>query len=338
MPAVRPIGGLGSVGLLLPTVPRVDFPAHTGTTTGANLGRTWGTTAWLAEVCQEAEEAGAGALWATDHLFWGRPMLECLATLAVAATTTRSLVVGSCVLQLPLRSAPAVAKQAATLQLLSGGRFVLGVGSGSHPGEYRAAGVPYAGRGRLLDRAIDELRVAWATAGDLDLGYRQEPAAAPVPVWVGGSSPAARRRAAAAGDGWIPLFVPTGELARSFEHLRRETAEAGRDPAEVTTAAVLAVAVGDDRRAHLGGTRWLSALYGIPPKAFDRHLVAGSPARCAEEVALLADAGAEHVVLMVADDHPLDHFAGIVEALGPARPATGRPTDRTRRDLTEVPA
>ena len=199
MPVVRPIGEPGSLGLILPTAPQGEIPVHSGNTQGSTRGDTTGTTNTaqeLAATCAAAEEAGAGALWAVDHLFWGRPLLECLSALAVAATATRRAVVGSCVLQLPLRRAPAVAKAAATLQVLTGGRFVLGVGVGSHRGEYEAAGIDFAARGRLLDEGLAALRAAWASAGDPSRPYRQEPAGGDVPVWIGGSGPAALRRAA----------------------------------------------------------------------------------------------------------------------------------------------
>ena len=335
MRGVRPAGDAGHIGLLLPTAPQGEIPVQSGRTTGRNSGGTWGTTSWLRQVAEDAETLGAGALWAVDHLFWGRPMLECLTVATVAATATRHVTVGTCVLQLPLRSPAAVAKQAATVQTLSGGRFVLGVGTGSHPGEYAAAGASsaYPRRGHVLDDGIDALRAAWSTAADLSLPYRQEPAPAPVPVWIGGSSAAARRRAAARGDGWIPLFLGPDDLARGVDLLRQETAAAGRDPMAVTPAVVLPMAVGTDPATHERGTQWLARLYGIPPKAFARHLVAGSPDRCAEVVARYQEAGAEHVVVMVADDDALGHFARLIAALEP-QPATRRPW----HEHTEVPA
>ena len=82
------------------------------------------------------DEQGCPAIWLTDHLFWGRPMPEALTMAALAASATRRCTVGTGVLQLPLRSTAAVAKAAATVQVLSGGRFVLGVGIGEHEHEY----------------------------------------------------------------------------------------------------------------------------------------------------------------------------------------------------------
>jgi alkanesulfonate monooxygenase SsuD/methylene tetrahydromethanopterin reductase-like flavin-dependent oxidoreductase (luciferase family) len=268
-----------------------------------------------------AEEAGAAGIWASDHLFWGRPATECLTTVAVAAAATRRAAVGCCVLQLPLRAPAAVAKQAAALQTLSGGRFVLGVGVGSHAGEYALAGVPFHTRGDALDAGIASLRRAWGTADRSDIRYRLEPAA-PVPVWIGGSSPAALRRAALHGDGWVPLFLGPEEFGASLGRLRELVGAAGRSPEAVVPAAVMVVTVGNDaRRARASGTAWLSSLYGIPPRAFDRHLVAGPAEHCAARAAAYQDAGAAHVIVMVAADDALSQFRALVAAHeGPGAP------------------
>ena len=102
-----------------------------GATPSSTAGGT-GSAPELVELCRRAEATGADSLWAVDHLFWPHPMGESLTTLAVAAVATSRPTLGTCVLQLPLRRPAAVAKQATALQLLSGGRFVLGLGVGIH--------------------------------------------------------------------------------------------------------------------------------------------------------------------------------------------------------------
>jgi alkanesulfonate monooxygenase SsuD/methylene tetrahydromethanopterin reductase-like flavin-dependent oxidoreductase (luciferase family) len=283
----------------------------------------------LAAICRRAEELGAGALWATDHLFWHGPALETMVALTVAAGATRRALIGSCVIQLPLRQAPAVAKQAASLQLLSQGRMVLGVGVGSHAGEYEQAGVEYADRGRQLDAGIAELRRSWesgegVTAGDVEAGgaerYRQLPAPEPVPIWVGGSSEAALRRAASLADGWMPLFLNPVAYTAALDRLAKEVDRAGRPVDAVTRSMVLFVSVDEDHeRGVRRGTGWMSSLYGIPAHAFERHLVSGSAASVADTVATYLDAGAEHVAVYITDDGPLEQFEHLVAAM----PAAG---------------
>jgi alkanesulfonate monooxygenase SsuD/methylene tetrahydromethanopterin reductase-like flavin-dependent oxidoreductase (luciferase family) len=136
----------------------------------------------------------------------------------------------------------------------------------------------------------------------------QEPASAPVPLWFGGASAAARRRAAAVGDGWVPLFLAPDEYGTALAALRRETAEAGRDPEAVQAGVVVFACVGDDDQAPVRGAQWLSELYRLPPKAFQRHLVAGSPETCATALGRYADAGARHILVMVAGSPAVEHF------------------------------
>jgi alkanesulfonate monooxygenase SsuD/methylene tetrahydromethanopterin reductase-like flavin-dependent oxidoreductase (luciferase family) len=148
-------------------------------------------------LCRRAEATGADSLWVVDHLYWPRPVGEAFTTLAVAALTTTRPLLGTCVLQLPLRPSSVVAKQATALQLLSGGRFVLGLGVGIHEPEYRRAGIDYHRRGQLMDEGVAGLRQAWA-------GPDGGSAASAATYWSGarkrGTQPsptaAARRRAA----------------------------------------------------------------------------------------------------------------------------------------------
>jgi alkanesulfonate monooxygenase SsuD/methylene tetrahydromethanopterin reductase-like flavin-dependent oxidoreductase (luciferase family) len=251
----------------------------------------------------------------------------------VAAAATTRVRLGTCVLQLPLRQPAAVAKQATALQVLSGGRFLLGLGVGSHEPEYVNAGVDFHRRGRLMDEGVARLHAAWDAPAD----YVQAPAGPPVPLWFGGASAAARRRAAAVGDGWIPLFVTPSEFAESLAALRLETEEAGRDPEGVEPAVVVFACVGDDDEAQARGAAWLAQLYRLPAKSFRRHLVAGPPEVCAAELARFADAGARHIAVMVAGSPALEHFACLRTAYdgddGAAAGGAGAP-----RVLAGVPA
>jgi alkanesulfonate monooxygenase SsuD/methylene tetrahydromethanopterin reductase-like flavin-dependent oxidoreductase (luciferase family) len=268
----------------------------------------------VAELCRRAEATGADSLWAVDHLYWPHPIAEAFTTLAVAAVTTTRPRLGTCVLQLPLRPSSVVAKQATALQHLSNGRFVLGMGVGIHEHEYVRAGVDYRRRGQLMDEGVAGLHRAWAGPDEGGADYVQEPASAPVPLWFGGASAAARRRAAAVGDGWVPLFLAPDEYGTALAALRRETAEAGRDPEAVQAGVVVFACVGDDDQAPVRGAQWLSELYRLPAKAFHRHLVAGSPAACATALGRYADAGARHILVMVAGSPAVEQFGQLREA------------------------
>jgi alkanesulfonate monooxygenase SsuD/methylene tetrahydromethanopterin reductase-like flavin-dependent oxidoreductase (luciferase family) len=248
-----------------------------------------------------AEALGAGAVWAVDHLFWEQPVLECLTVATVAAARTQRVVVGTAVLQLPLRHTASVAKASASLQQLSGGRFVLGVGVGSHEGEYERAHRDFARRGRRLDEQLDRLADLWQPGEDR---YEQRPAPLPVPVWFGGHGPHVRRRLVAHGSGWNSAFLRPKGFADECTKLRDDLAAAGRGQDEVVAAATVAVRVGRKDDVVPEALRYLAGMYALDPRLFVGHVVAGEVEHCVERVQHYVDAGADHVALVVAADDP----------------------------------
>jgi alkanesulfonate monooxygenase SsuD/methylene tetrahydromethanopterin reductase-like flavin-dependent oxidoreductase (luciferase family) len=114
----------------------------------------------------------------------------------------------------------------------------------------------------------------------------------------------------------MPLFLDPTEYAGALERLAKEIDRAGRPSGAVTRSMVLFVSVDDDLdTARRRGTEWMSGLYGIPAKAFQRHLIAGTAHAVAQTVATYRRCGAEHVVLYMTDDEPLDQFSQLIEAL-----------------------
>ncbi|MGH9044099.1 MAG: LLM class flavin-dependent oxidoreductase [Acidimicrobiales bacterium] len=302
--------------MVLPTLPLEVLPDSSGITIGGQPDRTSGVTDRLSRMASEAEEAGAEAVWLCDHLFWHLPLLEPLTSLSVVAASTRTAAIGTCVLQLPLRSPPAVARQAATLQLLSGGRLILGLGVGSHPGEYEAAGAEYKRRGAVLDDGISTMRRSWSWGAQAGNRYRLEPEVPQIPIWLPGKTGAALRRVAVLGDGWVPLFVPASEYGAGWSRLRLLSEQAGRQPDAIEPAAVALLCPGSDSKAaRAQGLVWLSELYKLPAKAFERHLVAGTAERCAEGVAEYHAAGARHVAVLIASPGANERFAAVMDAL-----------------------
>lgn len=198
----------------------------------------------IAEVAQAAEELGFDSVWASDHLLPPavRPrygiLYECLTTLAYVAGRTRRVSLGTSVLVLPLRHAVEVAKQVATLDNLSGGRVILGVGAGWIPEEFAALGADFRRRGRHLDEAIRVLRVLWTHSRpsfdgqfyrftDVLFGPLPARPSGP-PIWVGGHTEAALRRAARLGDAWHADDLAGDSLRAMVDHLRALAAREGR--------------------------------------------------------------------------------------------------------------
>ncbi|MFJ3926129.1 LLM class F420-dependent oxidoreductase [Streptomyces sp. NPDC090022] len=199
----------------------------------------------LVAVARAADRAGFGYLATCDHVAIPRrlagPMgtvwYDPVATLAHLAAVTEHVRLLSHVAIVALRHPLLSAKQYATLDHLSGGRLILGVGAGHVTEEFEALGVDFARRGALLDETLDALRAALGPEeypefeGEhvrfRDLGQLPRPAQERIPVWVGGSSPAAVRRAALRGDGWLPQGDPREKLPAQIARLRELREAAG---------------------------------------------------------------------------------------------------------------
>ncbi|MET7687380.1 TIGR03619 family F420-dependent LLM class oxidoreductase [Streptomyces sp. NPDC005483] len=234
------------------------------------------------ETARTAEELGFDHLIASSHLLAGAVGVtpDPLVLLsAVAGATTRIGLVTS-VLILPLYNPVVVAHQAATLDRLSGGRFTLGVGTGWDIAEFDAAGVPFARRGRRADEQLDVVRKLWRGEDDeVRLGVRPRTPQGP-PVWVGGHSDAALRRALRYGDAWHGSGLDAAGLAEVRGRLAVLGEESGRDPAtplELTAGQVL-VPPGFEAAVRLPGRRPLGG-------------AEASAERVREELGQLADAG-----------------------------------------------
>jgi len=199
----------------------------------------------LVEIARAADRSGFAYLASCDHIAVPRRLAPAMstiwydpvATLAYLAGVTERVRLLSHVAIVGLRHPLVTAKQYATLDHLSGGRLVLGVGAGHVPEEFEALGVDFRQRGAVLDESIDALRAALGPDefpvhhGKLydfeGLGQRPRPAQRRVPVWVGGSSPAAVRRAALKGDGWLPQGDPRDRLPAQIARLKQLRSQAG---------------------------------------------------------------------------------------------------------------
>lgn len=186
----------------------------------------FGSAAALSEMTRTAEQAGFGAVYVTDHPIpgeaWlrsgGHHTLDPFVALSFAAAASERIRLQTHVLVLPYRSPFLVAKAAATLDALCGGRLTLGVSAGYLESEFAALGVPFADRNERTDEAIEVLRAVW-TGECVELegrGFRAQgnralpvPAQKPgPPIWIGGNSRRAIRRAVERGDGWLPFPAP----------------------------------------------------------------------------------------------------------------------------------
>lgn len=234
-----------------------------------NHGNYFGDAPWraLIDLAVQVEDAGLDGVSTVDHVVMGGDLsaypyggfpgdssadwLDPLTVLSAVAGATSRIQLHTGILIAPLRPPALLAKMVATLDVLSGGRVVLGVGTGWQRAEYDAVGVDWATRGQFFDDQLAALRALWAD-GATDLTsetvtltdvhcYPKPVRAEGVPLWIGGKlTPRNLNRIVRWGDGWIP--APTdgpGAVAEGVATLRSALEEAGRDPASVRVRASL---------------------------------------------------------------------------------------------------
>jgi probable F420-dependent oxidoreductase len=227
----------------------------------------------LMQAAQQAESLGYDSIWAADRIIipWqikttypyskestfivppDRPFFEPLTCLAFLAACTENIQLGMSVMVMPYRHPLYWAKIATTIDQLSTGRFIMGVGVGWMQEEFAAMGAPFKERGQISDEQLTVVKQLWqedhvnfhgAYYHFDDIAFNPKPFQKPrIPVWIGGEGVHAQRRAAKYGDAWFPYFVriTPEELARRFENVRCSAAEAGRDPDQVMFACCLPV-------------------------------------------------------------------------------------------------
>jgi probable F420-dependent oxidoreductase len=201
----------------------------------------------LARVARACDDAGFDYVAVCDHVAIPRSRADAMsttwydtvATLGWLAGVTERVRLLSHVYVAAYRHPLQTAKAFATIDALSLGRAILGVGAGHVEEEFAALGVPFAERGRITDEAIDAVRTALADEwGGGDLGQRPRPVQpGGVPIWIGGSSPAAIRRAADRGDGWLPQGPPKEGMPAAIAALRERRAANGRAYSPFTVGA-----------------------------------------------------------------------------------------------------
>lgn len=264
----------------------------------------------LAHLAKTAEERGIESLWTVEHVViphdyqtpypYSRDgkipggedvaIPDPLIPLAYAAAVTSRIRLATGILILPQRHPLYVAKEVATLDLLSHGRVMLGIGSGWLKEEFDALGLDFHQRGARTDEAIAAMRVLWrdgtSTYHGKHFDFRDvksfpKPAqTGGVPIHIGGHSPAAARRAGRFGDGFFPVTGEVEKLKNLFATMREEAQKAGRDPASIELSSGGRADVDAiNRLRDIGVSRVV-----IPPPAFDAEGLTRGLDKLANEV------------------------------------------------------
>jgi probable F420-dependent oxidoreductase len=267
----------------------------------------------LLVTARRAEQLGFTSLWAWDHLFLGSrqpfPQLEALTTLAVLASHTTTIELGTGVLVLPIRDPALLAKTTATIQEISGGRLRLGVAAGWYEREFDATGTPFKSRGRIFERNLQICMDLWTedevTGTWDDLSFRRVkmlPRPKPRPqVLIGGYVDRVLKRVATLGDGWLTYFYTPEAFTESWKKIQRFAEEAGRDPAELHSLNQLPICIGSSKEQAQALTGpWLASYFDTPEwsNATPDSAICGRPEDCAEQIAAHLDAGVQEICLV----------------------------------------
>ena len=264
---------------------------------------------------RRAEEAGFDALTSIDRIVY--PGFESMTAMAAAAAVTSRIGLRTNVLLAPARSAPMVAKQAAAVDQISGGRFMLGIGVGRRSDDYEATGRSFGTRGRRLDADLEAMHAEWRGQ---PVGGRDRPSTLPpvrdgaVPVFFGGSLEAAIPRIVRCGVGWSVSSRGPDETHASAERVRAAWREAGREGSPVIMV-MHYFALGEDSNVD-----YLLEYYGYQGERA-RMFAEGAYRRAADVTSALRDFAAvgvdEYVfVPTMADLTQVDRLAEAVDAAG----------------------
>ena len=308
------------LGYLLPTRERI-VAGHHGTQP-------------ILSLANQAEDVGLDSVWVGDSLL-AKPRHEPLALLAAIAGRTNRIKVGTAVLLPMLRNPVLLAHQAATIDQISEGRLVLGLGTArdipSIQGEFQAAGVPFEKRiGRMIEQ-VRLCRALWSgekvdwhglwTVKKAELAPEPYTVGGP-PLWGGGGTPSALRRAGRYFDGWFPSGAGTPqEWGRKWALIKEHAEQAGRDSSNITGALYATVSAEDDAdKANAELDHYLESYYMQPAGLIrqQQYCFAGAVGAVTAWLREFVDAGATHLVTRFAgseDRRQMERLAGMRKQL-----------------------
>lgn len=297
------------------------------------------TSEHMVGVARTVERTGLASVWAADHLLWpveyeskypyggdkypatyDQPVCECITTLTWLSAHTSRVRVGSLVIVVPQRNPWVLARQLASLDRLNEGRTILGAGIGWLREEFEALQMPFDRRGARTEEAFALMRKLWTEhpmsfEGEFrkagPVGVLPHPVQAPIPIWLGGNTPKAQRRAGRVAEGWVPYGLPPEDLARGWDGVRRAAEEAGRDPGDIVCSLWTPITVVD----------------ADGPPAPDGVFLHGTPDQLAERLAEYAEAGLQHLLMfnLCEPEATFEQIERIATEVWPAvRDLTGR--------------
>ena len=274
-----------------------------------------------------AEALGYDSLWVQEDIMGDVGSLEPVTLLCYVAALTTKVRLGTSVMLAPLRNPVQLAKSLSSLDQMSSGRLIVGVGLGSRPGDFLPMGIGPERRARRFVEVLDVMKALWTESKahyqgqfwQLD-GTAMEPK--PVqsphpPIWFGGRHPSALRRAVRHGNGWMGAgSSSTEQFRQGVSHLKMYLEEAGRDPSTFAISKRVYIAVdNDERRAEQRLRQWFGQRYKNADMA-SQVSIWGSASHCQEKLGEVVEAGAELLMLNPVFDH-MEHLDLLSEEVTP---------------------
>ena len=270
----------------------------------------------LVEYGVRMEQLGFDSLWVWDHILLGVepnfPIIESLTLLTAIAARTNKIKLGTGILVLPMRNPVILAKQLASMDLLSDGRLLMGMASGWYRREFNAIGVPFEQRGKIMDENLDLLKRFWTEpmvsakvrTYDIPAGVMfPKPVQKPhPPILIGGYVDRVLKRAAVSGDGWLTYFYRPESFAKSWDKIRGFAKEAGKDPDTLLNASQLPIFIGKSRQAvESQMVEWLTKEWDFASwsESTKESAIMGTVDECVEQLRAHVAVGTQKIILFL---------------------------------------
>ena len=310
-------------GVLLPTRGVLVY-AGSG---GPRVEQTW-------QMAETAERAGYDSVWVGDSVT-SKPRLEPLTAMAAVAARTSRVKIGTAVLLNALRHPVHLAHAAATIDNISGGRTILGLGAGRSNNqmfvnEHAAVGVPIEERAARMEESIRVMRALWtgqpvSSSGEFypleDVALEPQPVQPSIPLWI--SSNWVRRglaRVAELGDAWITNVPSTDLFTQCWDRIEQCAGESGRDSNEIGRCLYISVNLNEDPDGALAeGDQYMRSYYSIPYDIISKNLlcVFGPRQKCIDTIRAYKDAGADYFIVRFASPNQAHQMARFTEEVLP---------------------
>ena len=260
------------------------------------------------------EKLGYESIWAWDHILLGVepsfPIIEALSILTAIAARTQTLKLGTGVLVMPMRNPVILAKQLGSLDLISNGRVIVGTAVGWYKREFKAMGVDFHERGKIMERSLDIIKRLWTedrVTEDFppysikDAVMYPKPVQKPhPPILIGGYVDAVLRRAATKGDGWLTYYYTADSFATNWARIRGFAEEAGRNPDELISTNQLPICVGSRSKVEAPMREWLQTDwdYASWSESTAESAIIGTVDECVEQLQKHVATGVDRLIFV----------------------------------------